>query len=64
MAYLYKERGLGDRRPLLLYGWMYERYEAQHCWYETVSIVQRYVLYALTARKRRKRFVHGDLLAA
>ncbi|EFJ40756.1 hypothetical protein VOLCADRAFT_99335 [Volvox carteri f. nagariensis] len=49
MRQVRKYRALGDRRPLLLYGWMYERYEAQFCWYETVNIFQRitFVLVAL-----------------
>ncbi|GLC59944.1 hypothetical protein PLESTB_001556600 [Pleodorina starrii] len=41
MRQVRKYRALGDRRPLLLYGWMYERYEAQFCWYEAVVLLQR-----------------------
>ncbi|GFR39733.1 hypothetical protein Agub_g215 [Astrephomene gubernaculifera] len=41
MRQLRKHRALGDRKPLLLYGWMYERYEAQYYWYETTIILQR-----------------------
>lgn len=40
---LLKFRALGDKRPLLMYGWIYEKYEAQYCWYESVILVQRYV---------------------
>lgn len=43
MRALAKSRCLGDKKPLLLYGWMYERYEAQYYWYESVIILQRYV---------------------
>ena len=24
----------GDKKPLLLFGWMYERYESKYYWYE------------------------------
>ncbi|KAG2448436.1 hypothetical protein HYH02_006328 [Chlamydomonas schloesseri] len=41
MRALSKSRCLGDKKPLLLYGWMYERYEAQFYWYEAVIILQR-----------------------
>ncbi|PNH08685.1 hypothetical protein TSOC_004720, partial [Tetrabaena socialis] len=39
--WLRKGRALGDKFPLLLYGWMYEKYEAHYYWYESVILVQR-----------------------
>jgi hypothetical protein len=31
----------GGKRALLLFGWMYERYEAQYHWYELTQLVQK-----------------------
>jgi hypothetical protein len=52
MRTLSKTRRLGEKTPLLLFGWAYERYEAQYWWYESVVIAQRCVVVLWRRRVR------------
>jgi hypothetical protein len=38
---LKRTRSFGEKVPLLLFGWLYERYKADLYWYELVSLLQR-----------------------
>lgn len=43
-----KERALGDRRALMLYGPLYEKYEASMYWYEATIILNRTAFVLIT----------------
>ena len=41
LRHLRKTRSFGEKVPLLLFGWVYERYKAELYWYEIISLSQR-----------------------
>lgn len=48
MQMLSRRRALGDRRALMLYGPLYEKYEASLYWYESTIIVTRTAFVLIT----------------
>ncbi|KAG1675594.1 hypothetical protein FOA52_014182 [Chlamydomonas sp. UWO 241] len=41
LPHLGREQALGEKVPLLLFGWLYESYQAKWFWYEVVPLFQR-----------------------
>ena len=41
LRHLKRHRSFGDKMPLLLFGWMYDKFQAQWYWYDVISLLQR-----------------------